>query len=103
MASVDTDLAEGINFSEDPSTGRMTYVLPYHVKDLEEGTTAELIAQALSLVPQRNTPGPIPGTYVAHRVPEPWPPLDCIVHVNYSTPQAGDRVGNPVRISVSTS
>ena len=96
------DLSEGVQFAQDPDSGRITYTLTKLACDLDEGAPIQLIAQALGMVPARGTPGPVGGTYLRNVDPEPSPPRDCLLRLNYASPQWGDRVGDPPRIRVQT-
>ena len=102
MATVDTNLADGIEYAEDPDTGRITYALIYFVNDLDPGDPVDLINQALSLVPARLAAGPIAGTYVVRREPIPFGATDCEVRVYFASPAPGSFLGDPPRIRVST-
>lgn len=101
-AFLEDDLAEDVQFAQDPDSGRVTYTLTKLACDLDEGTPIQLIAQALAMLPSRGTPGPVAGTYLRNVDPEPSPPRDCLLRVNYASPLWGDRVGDPPRIRVQT-
>ena len=95
MASIEWNIAEGISYRDDPATGVSYYTITGFARDLSEGSAAQLIAQALSMCPPVGSPGPIGNTVVYSRDPEPFPPVDCIVKVNYGPPIAGSLFGPP--------
>lgn len=102
MPTVSSGLSENLRFTEDPDTGRITYIERYEVTDLTPGTPAALFAQALALVPARGTAGPIVGTVVVQRIPEAWGATDCYIDVVYQTPAIGG-IGDPPQITIQTS
>lgn len=102
MATIDWNQADGIQYHEDPSTGAQYYTIVAMVKDLAQGDTMDLIVEALALMPDVGSAGPVPGTVVYTRNPQALPPCDAIITISYGPPIAGSLFGPP-KLRVSTS
>lgn len=110
MPTVEYDLEEGIDYDEDPRTTMPRFTLMAHVKDLDQGTTQTLLAQAIAFLPPRYSPASlagIPSVYgygssvLLSRRLKPWPPCDVFATLNYGPRIAGTLEG-PVKVEIGT-